>query len=130
MKVIAYPSYVIAEWYRKAVLKVDIHTGQLLSELKSGTIGSVWELDPPYILVNKIRGKLSIVNTETMSVVKSYKESTINPNKCLSLLIQECQLRENGLWICGIENHPNRDYNIKNPTPYTRLIDENFKKSL
>lgn len=127
---IAYPSYVITARYGKAVLKFHDKTGEMIGEINSGTIETIWELRSPYILVKIIRGKLSVVNTETMTVVKAYKENTINPNHCLSLLIQGCQLKDNALWIYGIERYANYDDTAENPTPYARVIDDDFLAGL
>ena len=128
--IFTYPSYVIASRYGKSIIKYDLNTGEILAEMNSSTITKAWELPSPYILVEMIRGKLSVVNTETMTVVKAYKENTINPNHCLSLLIQGCQLKDNALWIYGIERYANYDDTAENPTPYARVIDDDFLAGL
>ena len=122
-KVTAYSTYVAAVKYGEAILKLDLHTGEVLGQMKSGTIESSWELQAPYILVSNFRGKLSVVNTKEMSVAKAYKEKTINPNSCCSLLIQEVKENDNALIISGLEEYPNWNFGAKGQKPFERIID-------
>ena len=128
--IFTYPSYVIASRYGKSIIKYDLNTGEILAEMNSSTITKAWELPSPYILVEMIRGKLSVVNTETMTVVKAYKENTINPNHCLAQIILGYQLKDNVLSIYGFEEHPHYDHTIVGNISYNRVIDSDFLAGL
>ena len=128
--IFTYPSYVIASRYGKSIIKYDLNTGEILGEINSGTIEDVWKLTSPYILVEMIRGKLSVVNTETMTVVKVYKQDVINPNHCLAQIILGYQLKDNVLSIYGSEEYPNYDDTIVGDISYNRVIDSDFLAGL
>ena len=129
-KLAVYATYIIAEKYGKSIIKLDIQTGKVLSEIKSGTISRLWEVHAPYVLVERIKGKLAVVNTEDMTVKKTYKDTVVNPNQCLSLLIQGCQFQDGVLSIYGIESYPNRDSSIDIETHFDRVIDRDFFDTL
>ena len=124
--VYVYATYVVAIKYCTAILKLDLHTGEVLEQMKSGTVECSWELQPPYILVDTFRGKLSIIDTEKMSVVKAYKGKDINPNQCLSFVIQGFRTENNTLAILGVEDCPNRDMFAENQKRFNRIIDTNL----
>ena len=130
-KMIPYNQYIVAERYGKSIIKFDIQTGEVLSEIKSGTVGhKMWELPSPYILVDRIRGKLIVVDTEDMTVKKAYKENIVDPNQCLSLLIQGRRFQDGVLSIYGVESYPNRNPSLELKTYFERVIDSNFFENL
>lgn len=118
-----YPTYVVTTRYGVALLKFDVRSGEVLAELKSGTIDRAWGLQAPYILVESYRGKLAVVDTERMAVVKTYQKRSVNPNCCLSLIIQNVQAENNTLTISGLEECPNGDMWARGQTPFTRVLD-------
>lgn len=124
--IIVYSSYVVAEIYYNAIVKLDIHTGEILSAIRSGTIAFTRELKAPYIIVDRIRGRLAIVDTSEMTVVKAYKNKIVNPNNCGCILIQDYRVNNNALSISGIESYPNQDYKILGEERFTRVIDTNL----
>ena len=129
-KVTVYSDYVVAVKFGAAILKLDLYTGEVLDQMKSSTIEISWELQSPYILVDTFRGKLSIIDTKKMSVAKAYKEKTINPNNCCSLLIQKVNANNNALIISGLEEYPHWDYAITGKSPFERIIDTNLYGNL
>lgn len=124
--VYVYETYVAAVRYGEAILKLDLHTGEVLEQMRSGTIECSWELQAPYILVETFRGKLSVIDTEKMSVAKAYKEKVVNPNHCLSLILKYIQVENNTLTILGVEEYPNWDDTLKGQKRFTRVIDTNL----
>lgn len=109
-------THVVAIRYGEAILKLDIANGTKIGELRSGTIEDTFELDPLHILVDTYRGKLSIVDTDALAVVKQYPDPLINPTKAISFMIREASLERNKLTISGLENS----------RPFCRVIDYNF----
>ena len=119
---------------RMSIFKLDINTGEVLGELKSGTLETLFELSGSYLLANSFRGKLSVVDVESMSVVKNYgsifKSKVINPLNCYSVVVTEATVQDNILVISGFENHQNGVYDDNNDfegKPFTRVIDDNFE---
>ena len=118
---------------RMSIFKLDINTGEVLGELKSGTLETLFELSGSYLLANSFRGKLSVVDVESMSVVKNYgsifKSRVINPSNCLGIVITEATVQDNTLVISGFESSPNGVYdnNDFEGKPFTRVIDDNFE---
>lgn len=116
MSVYASEAYVVAVRYGEAVLKLDIADGAKVGELRSGTIEASYELDFLHILVNTYRGKLSVIDMDSLSVVRQYPDSLINPYKAISFMIREVFLDRNKLTIAGLEG----------PSSFCRIIDDCF----
>ena len=102
--------------YGEAVIKFDINDGRKIAELRSRTLEYLYDLSAPFVLANTFRGKLSVIDTETMTIAKQYSPKTVNPANALSLLINEVSLKRNKLTICGFENQ----------WPFKRVIDTHF----
>lgn len=114
--VYVYQTYVVALKYGESIIKFDINNGKKLGELRSGTLEFLYELCAPFVLANTFRGKLSVINTETMSIEKIYQNQKINPSKAISFLIQKAAIERNKLVISGLENQK----------PFNRIIDTAF----
>jgi outer membrane protein assembly factor BamB len=109
-----------------AIFKVSIDNGEILEQVKSGTIEQIFDLGIPYVLADTVSGKLSVIDTKKMLVVKKYKPKQVNPNDCLSLVIQRTILQDNTLTIFGFEEYPNSDYSVADSKIFDRIIDTNF----
>ena len=107
--VIAYPSYLIAIKSGASVIKLDIQTGAVVDEIRSAAIERCFALKNPYLLIDRIKGKLSLLDTEKMDVIRSYNSAEYNPNKCLSCLIQCAEWREKSIVISGVEEYPDHN---------------------
>ena len=124
--VVVYSNYVIAAVYQGAIVKIDINTGEILSIISSGTIEYTRELKAPYIIVDRIKGRLAIVDTNEMTVAKAYKNKIVNPNNCGCILIQDYSIKNNTLSISGVESYPNHDFRIRGEERFIRVIDDNL----
>ena len=122
--------FVIICRYGYAIIKLDIKTGQVLTEITGCSIERRHELNDRKILVESIRGKLCVIDIYTMEIVKRYGDKICNPNQCLSLLIQKVELEDNKLIISGLEDYANRNRYNENKTAYRRVIDEDFEELL
>jgi hypothetical protein len=109
-----------------AISKYDINDGSNIGEIKSGSVSSMYDLGFPYLYVNAIKGKQSIIDVEKMVVAKNYSEKIFNPFNCLSVLIQDVALQNNVLTISGIEEYPNKDYSKSGGIAFSRVIDADF----
>ena len=121
-----YPTYVIALKSDKAILKVDITTGELLATITSGTVLEHYPLKDSLILVNSIRGKASVVDTESMEIVKQYSQKVCNPLSFFSICIDRAEIEDNQLVVYGREGNHLGFYGSDN---YRRVIDEHFSLS-
>ena len=122
-EVTVYPSYLIVLQSDKAIHKIDFATGQLLATIKTGTVLQHFVLMDSLVLVDSIRGKLSVLDTESMEVVKQYSKKVFNPGGYYSTLIHGAKVCDNQLILCGKEgNH----IGFYGPETFQRVIDEHF----
>jgi hypothetical protein len=120
-------TYVVTQKFGTSIIKLDIGSGEILSEIKSGTIETQFFLNGSYILVNSIKGKLVVVDTDKMTVVKKYNPKVVNPSNSLSILIQNAVLDGNRLSIAGLEDDgQGASLGIINQRAFARVIDTNF----
>ena len=129
--IIVYQNYLITLKTNAAIFKVDISSGAILDQIKSGTIENLYNLGFPYVLVDAVVGKLCIIDVESMSITKKYGSKhgskLINPSNCLSVLIQSATLQGNTLTISGVEQeHFNRTFDVSNHKSFSRIIDADF----
>jgi len=137
--IFVYSDYLIALQAYTSVLKIDIASGEVLDEIKSGTLEKQFDLNGVHILVHSIRGKLSVLDPETMAIVKSYgsiyKSKIINPLDSLSVMLLSAVLQDNTLTLTGWEKDPSRDPNSyerdsNEHERFTRVIDTEFDSFL
>lgn len=124
--VFAYPNFLIARRYGKALLKLDLRSGIVLQELKSGTLERIYRLDDNYLFVDRLRGKYCVLDAAAMEILKTYSPKTVNPSNCLSLCIREARLQDGQLHIRGFEEYPNRNRAVSQYTAFYRTIDPDF----
>ena len=123
-------SYLVALKKGEMIIKIDINTGRILSEIKSSTIERLFELNNDLILVAAVRGKLSVIDTGTMRIVKQYSKKVVNPANCLSLTIQKATLQNGTLTVYGFEEYPNGDYTACGCKDFLRIIDTDLSDLL
>jgi hypothetical protein len=135
--IFVYPKYVIALKALTSVYKLDIDSGKVLGQIRSGTIEQIFYLSFPYVLIDSIKGNLSVLDVESMSIVKNYgsvyRSKKINPSNSLSVVIRDAKLKDGTLTVYGFESDPNKIYTsspaslqIQNSIIFERLIDTNF----
>ncbi len=103
MKIMLFDSYLVCVQYGKQLLKLNQQTGEVLGALQSGTIERAFRLSDSLILADKVRGKLSLVEADTLGIQKIYSKKEINPLGCLSQIIREATLQDGHLTIAGFE---------------------------
>ena len=109
-------TYVVAVRYGNSILKLNIADGSKIGELRSGTIECSFELSFPYVLIDTYRGKLSVIDMNTLTVARQYARTQINPINAISFMIREVSLKRNKLTISGLEGS----------LPFCRVIDHHF----
>ena len=125
--IVVHPTYVSTQKYGESIIKLSIDSGKVLSEIKSGTIETQFHLGGPHILVNSIKGKLSVVDTDKMLVTKKYRPKIVNPSNSLSIIIQNAVLEKNELTIFGLEDDGcGTSFGVTNQRVFERIIDKNF----
>ena len=127
--IFVYPDFLIVARAYSSVVKVDIETGTLLSEIRSGTLERIFKLDTSFIFADTISGKHSVIDIDKMCVVKKYPAKIINPHNCLSLMVRDAVLKENILTIIGLEEYPQKNFTpntFVRCKPFSRIIDPNF----
>ena len=127
--VIPYDAYVIAIKSGASVLKLNINTGIVWDQIKSSTISRCFPLKESLLLIDAIRGRLSVIDTYSMRIIKAYSIFEVNPNNCLSCIIQKAEWKEGFIIISGLEEYPNHDFSKKKKKPFTRILSFNNTKS-
>jgi hypothetical protein len=121
--VYAYQEYIVAVKYGDSIIKIDQDNGLINNKVTSGTIEKAFDIEPKKLFVSCISGVHCIFDCNTMSVVKKYPKKIINPNNCLSVILQNVVLRENVLIITGFEEYPNGIFNTSGTKDFIRTID-------
>ena len=124
--IFVYSDFLVVCRGNASLLKIDLHTGEVLWEQKSGTLEHIYRLDDRYIYAETLRGKHCVLDVTTMEVVKKYPPKTVNPSNCLSHVIREAYLQEGRLYIEGFEDYPNRNYRDSCQSNFYREIDPDF----
>lgn len=119
--------YLIVMRYGYALLKLDIQTGTLLSKISGGTLEHQFWLTGPYVLVDRVRGKHVILNTDTMQIVRTYRPQEINPRNYWSHKITDAAINGSGLVVSGFEEHPNGNvsthFKVMDPEWFSDVIE-------
>ena len=122
-----FPGYLLALRRLSSLVKLDLHTGELLGEFTGRSLEHCWLLDERHVLLDSKNGRLCAVDTETLKTVKTYRisgaGSAINPRDCLSLVIRKAWLEKGKLLISGFEEYPGRDYSAAGTTQFVRELD-------
>lgn len=127
--IFVYSDFLIVSRAYTSVVKIDIETGKMLAEVRSGTLERIFNLGAPYIFVDGLSGKHGVIDVEKMTVVRKYASKIVNPSECLSLMIREVVLQDNAITILGMEEYPQKNYDAKMLTggkPFSRIIDPSF----
>jgi hypothetical protein len=108
-----------------SIYKVGINNGNVLGQEKNRAAHRIFDLVTPYVLVDAPIGRLSVIDTEKMLVVKKYGLQTTNPLKCGNFLITDANLQGETLTIIGYEHPPNKNFDPDNKFgwPFERIID-------
>lgn len=126
--VLAYSNFLLAHRYCSALLRLDLSTGTLIQETKSGTIECIQRLDERYVFIDRLRGKYCVIDAETEEIYKNYPNKTVNPRNCWSLCIRTLFLEDGQLYAEGFEGYPNKDYNNEQQEDFYRMLDADFYK--
>ena len=118
-----YSTYLVVNKSNSALLKIDINNGELLEQIKSGTIQHSFALNNAFVLVDSIKGKLCVIDTRTMEITMQYSKRVTNPSNCLSFLIQGANWRNGVLSIWGVEEYPEYNNELKGKRTFNRVVD-------
>ncbi|MDW7658152.1 MAG: hypothetical protein SCM11_13370 [Bacillota bacterium] len=127
--IFVHQDYLIAARAYTSVIKVDINSGKLLAEIKSGTLEHIFNLGFQYLFADTMSGKHCIIDVDKMLIVKKYDSKIVNPLSCLSLMIYDAVLQNNEIVISGFEEYPQKTFNSKifaKGDYFSRVIDSEF----
>lgn len=130
--IFVYSKFLIVSRAYSSVVKIDIETGEMIENIKSGTLEHIFDLGFPYIFADTISGKHCIIDIEEMAVVKKYGSKIVNPFDCLSLMIANAIRQQNVITILGIEEYPKKMFCPKVASKgksFLRVIDSDFREN-
>ena len=78
--ILVFDKYLITVQQYNKLLRLDIETGEILNEVKSGTLKSVYKLDDRHFYTNAVKGIGTVYDAMDMSVYKSYPKASLPRN--------------------------------------------------
>ena len=121
--VFVYQDYLIALKANTAVYKISIDSGEVLGQIKGGmNLESLYDLGSQYVLADTLSGKISVIDTDKMLIVKKYSNKTVNPLNGNTFVIREVTLNDNVLSISGFESISETE-----SRRFNRIIDTDFQ---
>lgn len=118
--------YVVAIRYGKSIVKLDLNTGEVCSMIQSATIEKAFALTERYLLTDSIKGNVAIIDVMAFCIMKKYRKLIVNPNNCLSIVINNAFLSNNNVVIVGFEEYPEGNINNRSKSVFERIIDPAF----
>ncbi len=106
-RVIPYPEYVLVLRQYCGIYQLDLSSGKELQFLSGPSAHNFWKLNSTEILVDSLKGRLCILEADTLQVVESFSSRQFNPTSCLSHVIRDAKLDGEKLIISGFREHPN-----------------------
>lgn len=121
-KIFAYNQYITALKQGSSIFKIDIETGKILEEIRSPTIENYFKIDNQRVLVDRIKGKLSVFNTQKMVVEKTFSGEVVNPNNCLAQVIRKAFSVDGEIYISGFEYYAQGNRNNSERMNFIRSL--------
>ncbi len=128
-QVFCFDEYLAVLEAQGAVLKINIHDGEIIAQIGSSSIEDQFYVSEHTVFVDSIGKEACVVNTQTMQIVKKYSQSVLNPRGCKSFILNRVELSGDRLMISGFECIANGTQSGKlSMEPYTRVIDDSFSR--
>lgn len=121
-KVLVFPSFVLAEKLNERLIQFNIRTGEVMNQIKSGTIEELFYLTEKEVLVCSVRGKVSVVDAATLRIIKCYSNKETNPSDCLSQVIRDARLVDGEIVLYGFESCAHRNFNDRTKVDFQRVL--------
>ena len=94
--------------------------------IQSATIEKAFALTERYLLTDSIKGNVAIIDVMAFCIMKKYRKLIVNPNNCLSIVINNAFLSNNSVVIVGFEEYPEGNINNRSKSVFERIIDPAF----
>ena len=117
-----FDSALIAVQANKAIFKIDADTGEQLAQIRANAANFSF-LTYPYALVNRIGGKIWLIDIKRIQQIKGYSDKEYNPNHCLSWYFTAADIEDGKLMLEGYECGKNQDTQDTNNVKYRRTLD-------
>ena len=121
-KVLVFPSFVLAEKLNERLIQFNIRTGEVMNQIKSGTIEELFYLTEKEVLVCSVRGKVSVIDAATLRIIKCYSNKETNPSDCLSQVIRDARLVDGEIVLYGFESCAHRNFNDRTKVDFQRVL--------
>ncbi len=117
--------HLVAHKANNALQKINAATGKIEKHISSSVLESVFYISDRLVFVNRIGQYACLFDIEAFRIVKKYPKKIINPNACLTLIIQAAYIEDAALVIAGIEQYANRSYGntIDGAVAFKRIVD-------
>ncbi len=117
---------IFAHRLSKSLIALDAQTGAVSATLPLHDSDGIALLSPNRGLAWSNGGRARLIDLDTVTIARRYTGHEINPNRCLSVLIQSAAIEDDRLVLRGIECYPNGDYANATDYPFRRTI-ENWR---
>jgi len=120
--IFVFRDYAVVLRFGVSVIKLDLHSGELLNEIPGKSFESCWRIDERHVMLDRKYNSLYILNSETMSIVKTIPNSVFNPRDCLSCCVQDAWMEDKIIMIKGFEQYPNRNRSLSETANFIRAL--------
>lgn len=124
-----FSAYVIAAKRYNGLLMLDAQTGEVRRQVKSSTIEKLFRLTDKLLLVDSLRGKVSVVDATTLETVRAFTKRETNPADCLSMIINDAKIQDGSIVLYGFEGCSRKNPKDSKMVKYERCLPGLFFKS-
>jgi len=104
--ILVFDKYLVTAQQYKKLLRLNIENGEILDEVKSGTLGSVYKLDDRYFYADSMSGIGTIYDVADMAVYKRYPKKTFPSDHPYGFSIRDLWLEDNHIFAEGFIKGP------------------------
>lgn len=103
--IVVYNETLVVALREKKILQINTSDCSVVRELQSGTIERIFQMDKKRALIDRVKGKLCVVDLGSLEVISSFPNRIVNPGHFLSLMIHSAHFENDAVVIEGVEGN-------------------------
>ena len=113
---------VIIEMADRGVYRRNARTGELLGQVKMGSIDAFFRIDSRRVFVGPKRGQYFVLSIPDLCATHVIPAEVLNPDRCLSFTLLEAYSAGASIIVSGWEQYPNMQYTEGPQEKFTRGV--------